>query len=120
MKEYLLMLSLLIGSSFAAKSQTTDTLCFEVPVIQKLLIDAKQKKHLDTLVTVYKGRLEIMQGSINLLNQKEQNYNLIIASHENRIAALNKEVSRWKRKNKWTAIGGIVLTGIVTTLFIIK
>lgn len=114
------MLGLWIVSSFAARSQTTDTLCFPVPVIQKLLIDAKQKKLADSLNGVYRSDISILQSKIDLLKEKDSNHLQIESIYQGQVTALQKEVSKWKRKNKWTALSGIVLTAIVTGLFIFK
>lgn len=128
------MLILIAGKSYESKSQTTDTLCFPVPVIQKLLIDAKQKKYADSLVLVYRSDINILSGKIQALEIKDSTNKEINSTYqamigtmkdqrvilENQITYLNKEVKKWKRKNTWTAVGGLVLTGIVTGLFIFK
>lgn len=125
---------ILIVSSLELKSQTTDTLCFPVSVIQKILIDAKQKKYVDSLNLLLRGDVSILNQKIASLEIKDSTNNEINSTYqamigsmkeqrlvfEGQITHLNKEVKKWKRKTKWTAVGGLVLTGIVTSLFIFK
>lgn len=123
-----------IGSSFAGKCQSTDTLCFPVPTIQKLLIDAKQKRYADSLVLIYRSDINILNQKISALQIKDstgreinKTYESMIQTMkdqrtilENQITYLNKEVLKWKRKTRWTAIAGVLTTAIVTGLFIFK
>lgn len=125
---------ILIVSSLGAKSQTTDTLCFPVTVIQKILIDAKQKKYADSLVLVLRSDISILNSKIQALEIKDSTNKEINSTYqamvgtmkeqrtilEGQITRLNSELSKQKRKTKLTAIGGLLLTGIVTSLFIFK
>lgn len=120
MKAFLVMFALLIGRSYATHSQTTDTLCLPIPVAQKVLIDAKQKRVLDTLVTVLRSDINILQGKINLLEEKDRNHLAIETAYQGQVNVLTKEVRKWKRKTTLAAIGGIALTGITTFLFLTK
>lgn len=115
-----MILSLWIGSSYAAKSQTTDTLCFPIPVIQKVLIDAKQKKLVDSLNTVLRSDVSILQSKIGLLQEKNSNHLKIEASYQSQVNSLEKSLRKQKAKTKLTAIGGLILSGLVTGLFIFK
>lgn len=54
-----------------------------------------------------------LRGQVLTYEAKEVNY-------KGQISILEKEVKKWKRKNKLTAISGLVLTGIITGLFIFK
>jgi hypothetical protein len=112
------MCALLIGSSYAARSQTTDTLCFPVPVIQKVLIDAKQKKLVDSLNVLLRSDINILTGKVNLLEEKDRNHLAIEKAYEGQVTVLNREVRRWKRKTTWTAVGGLVLTGLTAFLIL--
>ena len=114
------MLSLWIGSSFAARSQTTDTLCFPVSVIQKLLIDAKQKKLADSLNTVYRYDISILQSKIGLMEEKDRNHLHIEGVYKEQVSKLERDVRKWKRKTKFAAFSGLLLTSIVTGLFVFK
>lgn len=125
---------ILIGSSLETRCQTTDTLCFPISTVQKLLIDAKQKKYADSLVNVYRSDISILNQTVAALETKDSTNKEINSTYQNMIGTmnqqrtilegqityLNKEVTRWKRKTKFAAISGIVLTGIVTGLFVFK
>lgn len=54
-----------------------------------------------------------LRTQITTYDAKELNY-------KNQITLLEKEVKKWKRKNKWTAVGGLVLSGVIAGLFIFK
>lgn len=54
-----------------------------------------------------------LRGQVLTYEAKELNY-------KGQISILEKEVKKWRRKNKWTAFGGIALTAIVTGLFLFK
>jgi hypothetical protein len=112
------MCALLIGSSYVTRSQTTDTLCFPVPVIQKVLIDAKQKKLVDSLNVLLRSDINILTGKINLLEEKDRNHLAIEKAYEGQVTVLNREVRRWRRKTTWTAVGGLVLTGLTAFLIL--
>lgn len=129
-----MILILLIGRNYESQSQTTDTLCFPVPVIQKLLIDAKQKKYADSLVVVYRSDINILSGKIQALEIKDSTNNQINSTYqamigtmkdqrgilEGQVTSLSKQLRKQKNKTRLTAIGGLLLTGIVTGLFIFK
>jgi hypothetical protein len=124
----------LIGSSLGARSQTTDTLCFPVPVIQKLLIDAKQKKYADSLVLVYRSDINILSRKVEALEIKDSTNTQINSTYqamigtmkdqrtvlEGQIITLNKQIRKQRTATKLTAISGLLLTGLVTGLFIFK
>ena len=134
MKRYLLLYVILIGSSYVTKSQTIDTLCFPISTVQKILIDAKQKKYADSLVIVYRSDITLLSQKVQTLETKDSvnkeinsTYTSMIGTMkakttilENEITVLNKEVKKWKRKTKFAAISGIALTAIVTGLFLFK
>lgn len=121
-------------SSFAAKSQTSDTLCFQIPVIQKVLIAAKQKSLADSLNVLLRSDIAILQNSVHAHQVKDSLNREIIGGYvamtgtmrdqrqvlETQIGVLNKEVRRWKRKTTLAAAGGLLLTGLTTFLFILK
>ena len=118
MIKFLMLLSLWIGSSLGARSQTIDTLCLPVPVLQKVLIEAKQKKSLDTLNALLRSDINILQGKINLMEEKDRNHLAIESAYQGQVTVLTEEVEKWKRKTTWTAIGGIALTAITAFLIL--
>jgi DNA repair exonuclease SbcCD ATPase subunit len=105
-------------------------------VAQKVLIAAAQKKVLDSLVVVLNSDIRSYEIAVKELSIKDSTNKEIIATYENiikakdeqrkvledQIVVLNKEVKKWKRKQKWTALAGIVGTvgGIVATVFAMK
>lgn len=116
---------ILTVSNYGAKSQTTDTLCFPVPVIQKVLIAAKQKQVQDTLINLLRSDIIILQQQADAWQAKDSTNKAIIQTYVNMTGTmqqqrvlLEKEVKKWKRKTTWTAIGGILLTGATAYLLI--
>lgn len=122
----------ILTRSFAGQCQNTnDTLCFPVPVIQKLLIAAEQKKILDERVSILAQRIEGMEKALEYVERKDS---VTVATYENQIklmkeqhqillntvASLNGEIRREKRRRFWTTggFGGIVI--LLGTLFITK
>ena len=117
--------------SCAGQSKTTDTLCFPVEVIRKVLIAAEQKKILEQQVTILNDRIAGFQQEIKLLTDKDAE---TVASYDRQIAEMleqrkvfeqqlkdfEKIVRKERRKRFWTAAGGVVTTGIAAYLYIIK
>lgn len=122
--------------SLGAKSQTSDTLCFPIETVQKLLIAGKQKKQLDSLVTILNQNISSYELAVRELQDKDSVNKEIIVTYkamietmkeqrailEGQITALNKEVKKWKRKNRLTAIFGTLATvgGVITTIFLMR
>jgi type II secretory pathway component PulF len=104
---------ILLKISLGAKSQIsqTDTLCFPVPVIQKVLIAANQKRMVDSLNVLLRSDINILTGKVNLLEEKDRNHLAIEKAYEGQIVVLNKEVRRWKNRTRLAAIGGLLLAG---------
>lgn len=109
-----------------SKSQTIDTLCFPVPVIQNVLIAAKQKKAQDTIINILRSDISLLTSIRGQLEAKDSTNKAIILLKdqqrqvlEGQISYLNKEVKKWKRKTRWTAIGGVVMTA-ATAFLILK
>lgn len=126
----------MIGSSYVGRSQNIDTLCFDIPTAQKVLTAAKQKKVLDSLVVVLNNDIKSYEIIVQNLQDKDSTNKEIIKTYveiiktkdeqrkilENQITVLNKEIKKWKRKQKWTAIAGVVSTvgAVVATIFLTK
>lgn len=130
------MLILSIGMVYEGSGQTSDTICIPFDVAQKVLTAAKQKKVLDSLVVVLNNDIRSYEIIVNNLQDKDSTNKEIIKTYveiikvkdeqrkilENQIVSLNKEIKKWKRKNRLTAIAGLLTTigGIVATVFILK
>jgi hypothetical protein len=128
------MLGILIVINLETRSQISanDTLCFRVIDIQNVLIAAKQKKVADSLVILLRSDISILSQKITALELKDsvnKEIDLTRLSQiqvmkdqrkilEDQIVLLNKEIKKWKRKQRWTAIGGIV--AVAATIFITK
>lgn len=130
------MCALLAGIACEAQSKNSDTLCFSVETVQKLLIAGKQKKALDSLVVSLNADIasyqtiireeqakdsvntEIVKTYVSMISVKDEQRKIL----EGQINSLNKEVKKWKRKTRWTGIAGILATvgGIVATVFVLK
>jgi membrane-bound lytic murein transglycosylase len=111
-------------------------MCFPVPVIQKVLIAAQQKKVLDSLVVVLNSDIRSYEIAVKELSIKDSTNKEIIATYENiikakdeqrkilegEIVSLNKQIKKWKRKTRLTAIAGVLTTigGIVVTAIVLK
>jgi hypothetical protein len=103
-------------------SQTTDTICFPVPVAQRVLIAAEQKKILDTVVMLQNQRIDALKAAFKDLKEKDsvsQADNLkIIAEKDIQIDLQDKIARKEKRKAFWRgakvgAAGAAVTAGAV-------
>lgn len=139
--KFLLLLMLWISNSFAGSSQTTDTICLPVADAKKVLADAKAKP-------VLQERIVLLTDDIRLLNQRIAVKDSIIATYttkdgnnqaiikaledqkaimqeqrklfEDQLAGYEKLLKKYKRKQRWTAIGGTLTTAAAMYLFITK
>lgn len=130
-----------ISNSFAGSSQTTDTICLPVADAKKVLADAKAKP-------VLQERIVLLTDDIRLLNQRIAVKDSIIATYttkdgnnqaiikaledqkaimqeqrklfEDQLAGYEKLLKKYKRKQRWTAIGGTLTTAAAMYLFITK
>jgi hypothetical protein len=66
------------------------------------------------------GIANSQETTISNLRMQITTYDLKEQNYKNQIGILNKEVKKLKRKNKWTAFGGLALTAIVGGLFLFK
>lgn len=135
------MLLISIGSSFAAHSQHTDTICLPVAHAKSVLAAAKERD-------VLKERVGLLQVDIALVNQrlaikdsvisdlvgKDINNTAIITAMQEQKAALLDEkkifndqlrsyetlIRKQKRKTFWTAAAGVLATGITGYLYLMK
>lgn len=122
------------GKTFAQPSGTTDTLCFPVRIIQKVLIAAEQKKVLDSQVIVLNQRIAEKDSIISLLKFKDETNQQVIQTYEDEIAQMkqqreilekqikenDKVIRKLKRKVFWTSLGGIAGMGTLAFLLLTK
>lgn len=118
-----------------------DTITFKIFQVQNLLIAAKQKKAADSIVTDLRVRVGLLTDKINayeiiakeflgkdslnkdiqgLFGSKVADMKQQRTILEQTIVDFKKEIRRWKRKVRWTAVAGIVATGAVAYLYIKK
>ena len=109
--------------------------------MQNLLIAAKQKKAADSIVTDLRVRISLLTDKINAYEKIAKDFlgkdtlnadiKILFESKvetmkdqrtilEQTVKDFKKEIRRWKRKVRWTAVGGIVVAGGLTYLYIIK
>ena len=120
------------GKVYGQKFGSTDTICFPVPVIQKVMIAAEQKKVLEEQVTVLNKRIAEKDSIIRLLQFKDETNEQLIQTYidemkvmqdqrkifEGALKDSEKQIRKLKRKVFWTAAGGIVATGATAFLLL--
>ena len=111
-----------------------DTICFRIDIAQNLLILAKQKPICDSIAKLLQDKVVVyetivkqfvgkdsLNADIKTLFQSEiKTLQEQKAVYEGQILVLNKQIKRWKRKTRWTAIAGVAATAGVLYLFIQK
>jgi chromosome segregation ATPase len=125
--------------AFVSYSQgTKDTLCFSIEDVKK---NVSNKQALEADIAVYKDDVRILneqkanlqqqianlmkadsidQKHIAILESQVAVYDKVIKSYEDQIVAMTKEIKRWRRKNFWTTVGGIVATTAALFLYFTK
>jgi hypothetical protein len=110
-----------LAKNCAGQSGSTDTLCFPVAIIQKVLIAAQQKTVLEDEVNNLHERIIEKERQLAITSTRDS---LLMISLNNDIANLKeqkkifsdaldtmtKELRKQKRRTRWTAIAGIVAT----------
>lgn len=116
----LLIILLLIVCTLPAFAQVNpnDTLCFKISQVQKLLIDAKQKKLSDSLIVVLRSDIAALNIIVSELESKDSVNKQIIQVYRDQVSAMQKEVKKWKRRTRWTAVAGAVAVG--ATVFLLR
>ena len=95
------------------------------------MIAKEQKKLFEQQVNVLNDRILNYRNIITNLNEKDsatiEGYELELKTmreerliFEDQVKSLEKLLKKEKRKRKWTAAGGLALTGIATYLYIVK
>lgn len=122
------------GKIYAQPSTTTDTLCFPVQVVKKVLIAAEQKKILDSQVIVLNQRIAEKDSIVSLLKSKDDTNKQVIQTYEDEIKVMKdqrvifegqikqneKVIRKLKRKVFWTSVFGITATGATVFLLLTK
>lgn len=127
--------------SYAGKSQTTDTVCVPFQQLKKVLADAKQKpvllERIDLLnadIKLLNNRIAVKDSIINLMERDELASQDIIKVlreekqlmtdqrkvFEGQIDAYEKLLRKERRKRRWTAAAGLMVTGIAAYLYVTK
>lgn len=114
------------------RSQTSsDTLCFPVPTIRKVLIAASQKRVADSLLLIAEKQIAQLQNTISLLGEKDAEQKAMfdnqldllrqeITLYKDQIAGYERLVRKERRKRRLATAGGILTTGLMAYLFITK
>jgi len=122
-----LLLLILIGRNLEGQSQTSDTLCFDVPTIKKLLIAGEQGKVLKQQVVILNDRITLLQSMVTNLEAKDS---ATVASYEaeiktmkeqrvifeDQIKTFEKLLRKEKLKRKLISGVGILTTGLAIYL----
>jgi hypothetical protein len=106
--------------SFAGQSQTTDTICLPIPIAQKVLVAAEQKKVLDEKIIILNERISNLQGVIKDFQGKDS---ITVLTYETQLKEfrlqkeiLERDIKKLKRKLFWTKAAGIA--GIAGAFYI--
>jgi ASC-1-like (ASCH) protein len=117
--------------SCAGQSKITDTICFPVEVVKKVLIAAEQKKVLDGQVILLNQRIEGLQAVVKNLEEKDS---ATVAAYNTQIEVMKEQkeifqsqldgyeklLRKEKRKRFWTGVLGAATTAGATYLLITK
>ena len=131
----------IVKTSFEGKCQIIDTTCVPTAQLKKILTDARQKPVLLERIEILKSdisylnsRVAVKDSIINLydlsdlqskeiisqLKEEKRIYEEEIVVFKKQLVSFEKLLRKEKRKRRWTAFGGLALTGIVTYLYISK
>ena len=137
-------MALCLKMSFAVSSQTTqitDTICLPFSQVKKVFVDAKQKpvllERIDLLnadIKLLNNRIAVKDSIINLMERDELASQDIIKVlreekqlmtdqrkvFEGQIDAYEKLLRKERRKRRWTAAAGLMVTGVAAYLYITK
>jgi hypothetical protein len=121
----------LTGKTYGQQRLPSDTLCFDLPTVRKLVSNSEQGKLLKQQVLKLDERIVLLQSTISNLQVKDS---LTISSHNKEINELRgKEdlckgqlndltrlLKRERFKRKLTAASGIITTGLAVFLSLKK
>jgi hypothetical protein len=124
----------LIGKAYGQQFTTTDTLCFPVPVIKKVLVAAEQKRVLEEQLLVINKRIAEKDSIISLMKFKDETNSQLIKTYEDEIKVMRdqraifeaaiknheKAIRKLKRKVFWTSAAGVAGMGVLAFLLLTK
>lgn len=131
MRQFLFIFLTLTGTVYGQQPSTSDTLCFDLPTVRKLVTNSEQGKILKQQVVILNDRIGVLQSQIDKLESKDEEtvkgyeaeIKLLkdeIALHKGQVADMEKIIKRMKRNAFWSKISGGLTTAAALTLFIIK
>lgn len=123
MRRYLCILTVWAATASAQPSKTSDTLCFDLPTIRKVLVAAEQGKVLKQQVQILNDRISLLQSKVSTLEAKDS---ATVASYEaeikvmreqrglfeGQIKAYEKLLRRERLKTKAVTMVGVLATGL--------
>lgn len=134
--KHLLLLVVLIKSSFAGLSQNStqnpnDTICVTIAEGKTLYTAATMYKYTDSLLKITEAQVSELKTAIRLLEEKDAeqralyermivNLNGQIDLLKNQVKGFEKIVRAERRKRFWSSLAGVVTTGAAMYLFITK
>ena len=132
-KKYLFVFAIFLTKICAGQLtiSKTDTICFPVDTVKKILVAAERSKVLDRQIVILNLRITSKDNTIRLLQKKDSTsvakYNQQLKLNEDekkiykdQLNGYEKLLKRQKRKTFLATAGGILTTGIMTFLFIRK
>lgn len=131
MRKYLLLLVILIRSSYGQAQSTTDTICLSVSVFKKVYSSALQKKYADSLLTITEKQVNELLSAIDLLEEKDvelkKQYDAQISNLNNQINIFKDQVKGYellikkeRRRRRLATAGGVLTTGAAIFLLLKK
>lgn len=131
MRKFLLLSAILVTMNCAGQLRSSDSTTTSTAALKRILAAAQQRNILLEQVDILNKRIVNYQQIIQNLNEKDsvtvqsyeaqiKNLNEVINLYENEIKDVGRKLKKERRKRKWTAFGGIALTGIATYFYITK
>src|SRR5688572_30614552 len=134
LKIFLLLLLIFLRKNSEGQSSSIDTLCLSLPVAQKILIAAEQKKILAERIVLLDQNIDLLNQRISGLQAQDSLNEKIKSSYQSEIAVMKeqravfelalkeneKTIKRLNRKVRWTAIFGLAGMGTLGFLYLTK
>lgn len=130
-KKFLLLLIILIRSSFAGQSQVGDTICIPVAQMKAVYTSAQLYRYTDSLLKISESQARELQNKIDLYKQKDAS---TVNGYNRQLQELKEEIAQYKLEKKeyerllkwerfkrrfWTGVGAATI-GVVGFLYITK